>query len=71
MSQGNPTTLMKPAEVALLLAVSRSWVYAAADDGRLPSIRLGGPEGPLRFLREDVVAWLEDARAAWTPGRRG
>lgn len=62
--------LLKPGEVCKLLAVSRTWVYAAAADGRLPSIRLGGPEGPLRFIRGDVEAWLEDQRAAWTPGRR-
>lgn len=61
--------LMKPAEVASLLKVSRTWVYDAAADGRLPSIRLGHAEGPLRFVREDVEAWLDDARKAWTPGR--
>lgn len=53
----------------MMLRVSRSWVYAAAEDGRLPAIRLGGPDGPLRFVRGDVEAWLEDARASWTPGR--
>lgn len=63
--------LMKPAEVAALLKVSRTWVYAAATDGRLPAVRLGGPDGPLRFVRADVEGWLEDARQAWTPGRQG
>jgi excisionase family DNA binding protein len=62
--------LMKPAEVCKLLAVSRTWVYAAAAEGRIPSVRLGGPDGPLRFVRADVEAWLEVQRAAWTPGRR-
>ena len=61
--------LMKPAEVAALLKVSRTWVYAAATDGRLPAVRLGGPDGPLRFIREDVEAWLDEARRTWTPGR--
>lgn len=61
--------LMKPAEVCRLLAVSRTWVYAAAAEGRIPAIRLGGPEGPLRFIRADVERWLQDARAEWTPGR--
>jgi excisionase family DNA binding protein len=63
-------TLMKPAEVCKLLAVSRTWVYAAAADGRVPSIRLGGPDGPLRFVRADLEAWLEEQRATWTPGWR-
>src|SRR4051794_28557406 len=65
------TRLLKPAEVAEELGVSRSWVYAAADDGRLPSVRLGGPDGPLRFVPEDLHRWLDEARAAWRPsGRR-
>ncbi|OJU80989.1 MAG: hypothetical protein BGO11_21185 [Solirubrobacterales bacterium 70-9] len=62
--------LMKPAEVCRMLSVSRTWVYDAAADGRLPSIRLGRPDGPLRFIRADVEAWLDEQRAAWTPGRR-
>lgn len=66
-SSGTPV-LMKPAEVARLLHVSRSWVYAAATDGRLPCLRLGGPEGPLRFIAADIAAWLEAERATWTPG---
>lgn len=62
--------LLKPAEICRMLAVSRTWVYAAAADGRIPAIRLGGADGPLRFIRTDVEAWLEQQRAAWTPGRR-
>jgi excisionase family DNA binding protein len=57
--------LLKPADVADRLAVSRSWVYAAAEDGRLPSIRLGGPEGPLRFVAEELEEWIEEARSGW------
>jgi excisionase family DNA binding protein len=62
--------LLKPAEVCRLLAVSRTWVYAAASEGRIPAIRIGGPEGPLRFVRADVERWLQEARAEWTPGRK-
>jgi len=57
------TDLLKPTEVAQRLKVSRSWVYDAAADGRLPSIRLGAPDGPLRFVRADLEQWIEDARA--------
>lgn len=46
--------LLKPAEVQALLGVSRAWVYAAAQDGRLPCVRLGGPDGPLRFRPADL-----------------
>lgn len=62
------SSLLKPGEVASRLGVSRSWLYEAAKDGRIPSVRLGGPEGPLRFIEADLAAWLERARAAWRPG---
>jgi excisionase family DNA binding protein len=56
------TDLLKPTEVAQRLKVSRSWVYDAAAAGRLPSIRLGAPDGPLRFVPADLEQWIEDAR---------
>lgn len=59
--------LLRPSEVARLLAVSRSWVYAAAHDGRLPAIRLGGADGPLRFERAEIADWLTRARDEWRP----
>lgn len=61
--------LLKPAEVAERLGVSRTWLYDAAKSGRIPSIRIGGQEGPLRFVPEDIQRWIDDARAAWVPGR--
>ena len=67
-----PTTasapLLKPAEVAQRLGVSRSWLYEAAKEGRIPSIRLGGDEGPLRFHEGDLAAWIASARQCWQPG---
>lgn len=62
--------LMKPNDVARKLSVSRAWVYDAARTGRIPSVRLGGEDGPLRFIASDVDLWLEEARARWRPGRR-
>ena len=62
------TALLKPTEVCKSLGVSRSWLYAAASDGRIPSVRLGGPDGPLRFHQADLDAWLDAARVAWRPG---
>jgi excisionase family DNA binding protein len=61
--------LLKPSEVAAQLGVSRSWLYDAAKTGRIPSIRIGGEDGPLRFVPEDLALWLDQARAAWAPGR--
>lgn len=62
--------LLKPNDVARRLAVSRSWVYEAASAGRIPFVRIGGEGGPLRFVPEDIDAWLADSRASWTPGAR-
>jgi hypothetical protein len=45
-----------------------AWLYAAAKDGRIPSIRIGGPEGPLRVVPADLDAWIDEARDAWRPG---
>jgi excisionase family DNA binding protein len=59
--------LLKPSELARYLSVSRSWVYEAAKAGRIPCVRLGGPDGPLRFFRGDVERWLENARREWLP----
>jgi excisionase family DNA binding protein len=60
--------LLRPNAVARRLGVSRTWLYIAAKDGRIPSVRIGGPDGPLRFVPEDLEAWLDEARAAWRPG---
>src|SRR4051812_28807295 len=60
--------LLRPAEVARRLGISRTWLYDAAKHGRIPSIRIGGPHGPVRFVEEDVDRWLDEARSAWRPG---
>jgi excisionase family DNA binding protein len=60
--------LLKPAEVCAQLQVSRAWLYRAAADGRIPSLRLGGPDGPLRFESHELADWIERSRAAWRPG---
>jgi excisionase family DNA binding protein len=61
--------LLKPSEVVRYLGTSRSWVYDAAKRGDIPSIRLGTPDGPLRFVQADLEEWLNDARNRWQPGR--
>lgn len=67
--QRSAFVLLKPAEVAASLGVSRTWLYDAAKCGRIPSIRIGGEDGPLRFVADDLQQWIDDARAAWRPGR--
>ena len=51
-------SLLKPEEVRLILNVSRSWLYGAANAGRIPSIRLGA-DGPLRFDPDAIARWLD------------
>jgi excisionase family DNA binding protein len=60
--------LLRPADVARRLGVSRTWLYQAAKDGRIPAVRVGGPTGPVRFVEEDLDRWLTQARATWRPG---
>ena len=51
-----------------MLGVSRSWLYLAVADGRIPHLRLGSPDGPLRFREDEIVTWLDVCRRAWRPG---
>jgi excisionase family DNA binding protein len=49
-------------EVAAYLQASPSWVYMHAEDGTLPSVRIGGLR---RFHPEAIRAY---ARGEWKPG---
>lgn len=69
MRSERESMLLKPSAVAAELGVSRTWLYDAAKAGRIPSIRIGGDDGPLRFVPEDIDRWIDEARAEWTPGR--
>ncbi|MEA2372167.1 MAG: Helix-turn-helix domain [Solirubrobacteraceae bacterium] len=60
-------TCRGPSEVARRLRVSRTWLYDAAKHGRIPCVRIGGPDGPLRFIAEDIDRWINAARAGWRP----
>src|SRR3954454_14221330 len=55
--------LLKPSEVVELLGVSRSWLYDAANSGRIPCVRLGSSDGPVRFRLRELEAWIEEGRA--------
>jgi len=55
------------ADVARRLGVSRSWLYEAARQGRVPCVRLGGVDGPLRFTEHDLAQWLERGRSRELP----
>jgi excisionase family DNA binding protein len=67
MARVESPDLMRPSEVAQRLRVSRTWLYDAAKNGRIPRVRIGGPDGPLRFIAEDIDRWIDAARAGWRP----
>ena len=58
-------SLLKPTEVAHRLGVSRAWVYDAAKQGRIPSIRIGGEEGPCGSCPRILIC------GSTTPARHG
>ena len=60
--------LLKPMQIAERWGVSRSWVYRAAEEGRIPHLRLGGARGPLRFSPAAIDRFEEQARRT---GQRG
>lgn len=49
-------------DLIVLLKVTKKWVYAEVQAGRLPAIRLGPKY--LRFFREDIREYLKRSRAA-------
>jgi hypothetical protein len=54
--------LLRPAEVPRILKVSKTWLYDAAKNDRIACVRLGGPDGPLRFERTVIEALIRDSR---------
>ena len=61
------TRLLNADQVAELLSVKRTWVYQAARDGRIASIRLGRY---VRFRAEDVEQAIAEHRSP-APSSRG
>ena len=48
--QSATQTLLTASQLARRFSVSQGWVYQAVADGRLPHIRLGRADGPVRFV---------------------
>jgi hypothetical protein len=67
-SAGSPR-LVKAADVAAMLAMSKSWVTAVARDGRLPAVYMPNASGRPASVRFDEISRsVERWRAAWRPG---
>jgi excisionase family DNA binding protein len=62
-----PDRLLTDAEAAELLNVPKSWVGEAARQGRLPCVMLGRYR---RFVRAELIAWVEEQRAGANGRRR-
>jgi excisionase family DNA binding protein len=49
--------LLTAGDVAAILGVPKSWVYAQSREGRLPTVRLGRY---YRYRRAAIAAWLAE-----------
>ena len=49
------TTLLTAQDVASLLAVKPSWVYARSRDGGIPTVKLGRY---CRYRRDEIERWI-------------
>jgi excisionase family DNA binding protein len=67
-----PLELMTVVEVAVLLRLKRSSIYAAAASGRLPSVCLwrGRRKSLLRFRRADIEALIAGPSTSASPSSR-
>jgi excisionase family DNA binding protein len=69
-TEGSPATpdpeIMTAQEVATLLRVNKSWVYAQARANRIPHIRLGRY---VRFRRSAINEWLDEIEQEPASGR--
>ncbi len=54
------TKLLRAEEVAEMLSIGKSTVYALARAGKLPSIQIGGS---VRIPASDLQKWLEARRS--------
>lgn len=54
--------LLRAIDVADLLGISANTVLDWGQSGKLPSFKLGGKNGAVRFRESDVLAWLETQR---------
>jgi excisionase family DNA binding protein len=66
---GAPAPLVTAAAVARQLGVSQSWVYLKAEAGVLPHRRLGGDDGPVRFVQAEIDEWFEEQRERRQPSQ--
>lgn len=52
----NEADTIRTAEAMRLLGVGRTWLWQKTKEGAVPSFRIGGPAGPLRYSRRELEA---------------
>jgi excisionase family DNA binding protein len=62
--------LLTARELGALLNLSTATVLDWHERGELPSFRLGGKGGPVRFRESEVLAWLEECRYGPAPSQQ-
>ena len=60
--EGAPGRLLVAEDVAHTLNMTRQHVYVLAASGQLPSIKLGGGRGAVRFDPKDLASYIEAHR---------
>ena len=60
--EGAPGRLLVAEDVAHTLNMTRQHVYVLAASGQLPSIKLGGGRGAVRFDPKDLALYIEAHR---------
>jgi PTS system nitrogen regulatory IIA component len=59
---------MTISDVAMLLQLSNSTIYKYAEDGKIPSIKVGKSR---RFLPEDIQSYLQSLKQPIKPQKGG
>ena len=54
-----PMKLLTVKEVSEIISAKRTTVYEWAEMGKIPCLKINGL---LRFLEEDVLAWIKDCK---------
>jgi excisionase family DNA binding protein len=67
LTDHDPYRLLTAAEVAELLAVPKSWVYAETRAGRLPHVKLGRY---YRYAPDSIAAFIADLERGPVPYRK-
>ncbi len=61
-TDNNTQKLLRPKEAATLIGLTTNTIRAYVRQGKIPCVRLGGPNGPIRFDLRELHAWINQNR---------